>query len=264
MSLRPARRDIDPVAIVTALGAVLVGLYLLPLFALGLSISPESALSELTADRVIAAAAISLATATISTAIAAVCGVPLGFWLATTRSRLSAAVFGLVLIPLVLPPTVAGVALVSVVGPTTAIGSMATSLGVSLTESTAGIVLAQTFVASPFVVITTRVAFLEVDPGLAQAARTLGQSRWQTARRVLLPLASRGILAGVTLAFARAMGEFGATMMLAYHPRSMPVEIWASFRSTGLEAAYPVAIGLAIITLGVLALVSRFGSDPWR
>lgn len=260
--LRDRRPRVDRLTAVVTLGALLVGVYAVPMVALASAIAPSDLLARLGDPVVLEATVRSLTTATISTLLAAALGIPLGYWLATTAARWAWVVFGLVLLPLVLPPTVAGVALLSVVGPTTALGSLATAGGLPLTGSLAGIVLAQTFVASPFVVITARAAFGGVDPHLTQAARTLGRNRWTTARRVVLPLAAKGILAGVTLAFARAMGEFGATMMLAYHPRTMPVQIWVSFISVGLEAAYPLAILLAGATLAALAVVYLLGAEP--
>ncbi|MFP4590933.1 MAG: molybdate ABC transporter permease subunit [Halobacteriales archaeon] len=261
---RDAAAAIDRLSAISLLGGALVAFYLAPVATLAVAVAPADLLSSLATPTVRSAAATSLATASASTLLATVCGVPLGYWLARTPSRLSAVAFGIVLIPLVLPPTVAGAALLSVVGHGTPVGDLAGGAGLPLTESLAGIVLAQTFVASPFVVVTARAAFLGVDDRLTQAARTLGRGRWATARRVVLPLAARGILAGVTLAFARAMGEFGATVMLAYHPRTMPVEIWASFVGVGLEAAYPVAVLLGAVALLALGLLRLVGGDPWR
>jgi molybdate/tungstate transport system permease protein len=114
------------------------------------------------------------------------------------------------------------------------------------------------------VVVTAKAAFEAVDPTLEHASRSLGKGRWTTARRVTLPLAAPGILAGVTLAFARAMGEFGATMMVAYYPRTMPVQIWVSFVSLGLDDAYPVAILLVVIAVAALAILNTVASNPWE
>ena len=124
------------------------------------------------------------------------------------------------------------------------------------------VVLAQTFVASPFVVVTAKAAFEGVDPALEYASRSLGKGRLTTVRRVTLPLAWPGILAGVTLAFARAMGEFGATIMLAYYPRTMPVQIWVSFTTLGLDEAFPVAAVLVVLSVVTLAVLNALGSNP--
>jgi molybdate/tungstate transport system permease protein len=151
-----------------------------------------------------------------------------------------------------------------VVGPNTLLGDAAAAAGLPLTRSLAGVVLAQTFVASPFVVVTAKAAFEGVDRALEHASRSLGKGRLTTARRVTLPLAAPGVLAGVTLAFARAIGEFGATMMLAYYPRTMPVQIWVSFVSLGLDAAYPVAIVLVVVSVLALTVLDTVASNPWR
>ncbi|WP_199242221.1 ABC transporter permease subunit, partial [Halorubrum sp. SD626R] len=143
------------------------------------------------------------------------------------------------------------------------VGEAAAAAGLPLTRSLAGVVLAQTFVASPFVVVTAKAAFESVDRTLEHASRSLGKSRLTTARNVTLPLAGPGILAGVTLAFARAIGEFGATMMMAYYPRTMPVQIWVSFVELGLDNAYPVAILLVLIAATTLVCLNTVASNPW-
>jgi molybdate/tungstate transport system permease protein len=113
------------------------------------------------------------------------------------------------------------------------------------------------------VVVTAKAAFDDVDRRLERASRSLGKGRWTTARRVTLPLAWPGIVAGMTLAFARAIGEFGATMMVAYYPRTMPVQIWVSFVSLGLDEAYPVAILLVVVAVMALAVLNTVASNPW-
>jgi molybdate/tungstate transport system permease protein len=168
-----------------------------------------------------------------------------------------------VVLPLVLPPTVGGIVLLTVFGPGSPLGDAAVAAGVPLTRSLAGVVLAQTFVASPFVVVTAKAAFDSLDRTLEHASRSLGKSRLTTARHVTLPLAGPGILAGVTLAFARAIGEFGATMMLSYYPRTMPVQIWVAFIELGLDNAYPVAILLVLIAAAVLLILNTVASNPW-
>jgi molybdate/tungstate transport system permease protein len=149
-----------------------------------------------------------------------------------------------------------------VVGPNTLVGGAAAAGGVPLTRSLAGVVLAQTFVASPFVVVTAKAAFESVDRSLEYASQSLGKSRLTTFRRVTLPLAWPGIIAGITLAFARAIGEFGATIMLAYYPRTMPVQIWVSFTTLGLENAFPVAVILVGIAVATLVVLNALGANP--
>jgi molybdate/tungstate transport system permease protein len=245
------------------LGGILVLYYGVSLLALVFAQTPAALLDRVTAPSVATAATNSLVSASVTTAVATVFGVPLAYWLARTEARGAAVVDALVVLPLVLPPTVGGIVLLTVVGPNTLLGQSAAALGLPLTRSLAGVVLAQTFVASPFVVVTARAAFDGVDRRLEHASRSLGKPRGTTFRRVTLPLAWPGILAGVTLTFARAIGEFGATVMLAYYPRTMPVQIWVAFLELGLENAYPVAVVLLAIAVAVLAVLGALGSDPW-
>jgi len=257
------RVRLDWLTVALLLGGLLLVYYLAPLVSLFLAVPPGAVLARLGDPAVVGAATTSVLAAAISTVLATALGLPLAYWLARTGTRWKPVVLAAVVLPLVLPPTVGGVVLLTVVGPNTVVGRAAVAAGLPLTRSLAGVVLAQTFVASPFVVVTARAAFEAVDPTLEHASRLLGTTRWATVRRVTLPLAAPGILAGVTLAFARAMGEFGATMMLAYYPRTMPVQIWVSFVSLGLRAAYPIAVLLVVIAVVALVVLNTVASNPW-
>ncbi|AZH26469.1 ABC transporter permease [Haloplanus aerogenes] len=268
MSAQSMRRRLslrlDWLTVTLALGGLLLCYYLAPLASLFLSAPPGAVAASLTEPTVVNAVTTSVLSATLSTLVGTVFGLPLAYWLARADTRWTDAVLAAVVLPLVLPPTVGGVVLLTVVGPNTLLGDAAAAAGLPLTRSLAGVVLAQTFVASPFVVVTAKAAFEGVDRSLEHASRVLGMDRLTTVRRVTLPLAGPGILAGVTLAFARAMGEFGATMMLAYYPRTMPVQIWVSFVSLGLDAAYPVAIVLVAVSVLALAILHTVASNPWQ
>jgi molybdate/tungstate transport system permease protein len=239
------------------LGAVLLVYYGLPLTALLYGRSPATVLGSLGEPRVVSAATTTLVAATLSTLAAVLLGVPLAYWLARTGGRLRTLVTGLVAFPLVLPPVVSGMLLLAVFGR----GGLGGLLGVSPGRTLAGVVLAQVFVASPFVVLAARSAFEAVDTTYEELAWTQGVTEWRTFRRVTLPLARRGILAGMTLAFARAAGEFGATLMLAYYPRTLPVQIWVSFQGQGIDAAFPVAVILVALALATLGLVGALGES---
>jgi molybdate/tungstate transport system permease protein len=254
----------DWLTVALALGGLLLLYYLAPLVSLFLSAPPGAVAASLTEATVVNAATTSVVAASLSTLLGTAFGLPLAYWLARADTRWTDAVLAAVVLPLVLPPTVGGVVLLTVVGPNTFLGDAAAAAGLPLTRSLAGVVLAQTFVASPFVVVTAKAAFEGVDRALEHASRSLGKGRLTTVRRITLPLAAPGVLAGVTLAFARAMGEFGATMMLAYYPRTMPVQIWVSFVSLGLDAAYPVAIVLVVVSALALFVLDTVASNPWR
>ncbi|MBP1923770.1 molybdate/tungstate transport system permease protein [Halorubrum alkaliphilum] len=255
-------RRLPPLLVFGALGGILLVYFALP-FAVFLgrtgSVPIAETLSE-TASRT--AIRNSLLTAPVATAIATILGVPLAYVLARETFPGKRLVEALIVLPLVVPPVVGGAMLLSVVGRFTPIGAAAASAGVPLTDSLVGVILAQTFVAAPFVVITARAGFGAVDERLEQASRSLGYGPIATFRRVSLPLASRAIVAGVVLTFARAIGEFGATMMIAYNPRTMPTRIWVDFIAGGIDAIVPLALALLAITLVVVAAVQRLAGVP--
>ena len=156
----------------------------------------------------------------------------------------------MVQLPLALPPLVSGVLLLALVGPYTPVGRL---FGGRLTDSLAGIVLAQTFVAAPFLVISARSAFAAADPALAEVGATLGLSSLARFFRISLPVASSAIVAGLLLSWLRAFGEFGATVILAYHPYSLPVFTYVQFSSTGLPDTLAPSF-LAVVLAGAVAL----------
>ncbi|HXZ99618.1 MAG TPA: ATP-binding cassette domain-containing protein [Candidatus Binatia bacterium] len=187
-------------------------------------------------------------------------GVPLAYLLARTGGRLSAILWMLVALPIALPALMSGILLLYIVGPYTALGRL---FGGALTDSPAGIILAQTFVAAPFLVIAARAAFQAVDPSLEEVARTLGHGRVDRFLRVALPAAWSGVKAGILLAWLRAFGEFGATVILAYHPYSLPVYTWVQFASTGLPTTLP-PIGAALAAALVVLMLSQVPSPRRR
>lgn len=255
---------LDWLSVALVLGGVLLLYYVVPMVSLFLSVPPGEILAQMNNPTVVDSATTSLLSASISTVVATLFGLPLAYWLARTDGAVTKAILAVVVLPLVLPPTVGGIVLLTVFGPGSPLGEAAVAAGVPLTRSLAGVVLAQTFVASPFVVVTAKAAFESVDQTLEYASRSLGKGRLTTARHVTLPLAGPGILAGVTLAFARAIGEFGATMMMAYYPRTMPVQIWVAFIELGLDNAYPVAILLVVIAAVALLILNTVASNPWE
>jgi molybdate transport system permease protein len=198
-----------------------------------------------------------LVTATISTAIISILGIPLAYVLARTKGRLGTALTVFVALPLALPPLMSGILLLALVGPYTPLGRL---FGGNLTDTPAGIVIAQTFVAAPFLVIAARGAFAGVDPELEDVARTLGHRAVSRFRQVALSGAWAGVQAGLILAWLRAFGEFGATVILAYHPYSLPVFTFVQFGSTGVPSTdlpMTVALGAAVVVLAGVQLQGR-------
>jgi molybdate/tungstate transport system permease protein len=245
-----------------ALGGLLLVYFALPFVAFLSRTGTANVVEGLSAPQAQAAIRNSLLTAPVSTAIATIFGVPLAHALARRSFRGKQLVEVLVILPLVIPPVVGGAMLLTAVGRFTPIGSAAVALGIPLTGSLIGVILAQTFVAAPFVVITARAGFESIDKRLEQASRSLGHGPLSTFWNVSLPLARGSILAGITLTFARAIGEFGATMMVAYNPRTMPTRIWVDFIAGGIDEIVPLALALLGITLIVLLIVQRVGRVP--
>lgn len=253
-------RWISDVGVLALLGSLLLGYLVYPFVtfftridAVGPAAFAEPAFRS--------AVAYSLTSAPISTAIATLLGVPLAYVLARTTFRGKLLVDAIIVLPLVLPPVVGGVMLLTGFGRFTPLGGFAAAMGVSLTDSYWGIVLAQTFVASPFLIITARSGFQSIDPDLERAARSLGKGPIETFLRISLPLARGSILAGIVLTFTRSMGEFGATMMTAYHPRTMPVQIWVTFIGRGVDATIPLVVALVGVGFAVVVSIRYLGQQ---
>ncbi len=244
------------------LGSLLLLYFAVPLVAFLSQASLTDVVANLSTRGAQRAVRNSLVTAPVSTAVATVLGVPLAYVLARRSFPGKRVVEALVVLPLVVPPVVGGTMVLSAVGRFTPVGSAAAAAGLPLTDSLFGVVLAQTFVAAPFVVITARAGFGGVDERLEQASRSLGYGPVATVWNVSLPLARGAVLAGVVLTFARAVGEFGATMMVAYNPRTMPTRIWVEFIAGGVDAVVPLALVLLGVAVLVLTAVQRLGRIP--
>ena len=211
------------------------------------------------------ALALSLRVAVLATAINAVLGIPLAYALARRRFRGKAVVDLLVTLPLVLPPTVTGYYLIVLLGRRGWLGAPlyhVTGWTVAFTWYAA--VIAATVMALPLLVRTARAAIESVDRDLEKAAFTLGRSEWRTALEVTLPLARNGILAGLVLAFARALGEFGATLMLAGNipgrTATVPLAIYTAVQTGESGAALALVGILTVLSCAVLVAAGRLGA----
>ncbi|GAA0587954.1 ABC transporter permease [Paractinoplanes ferrugineus] len=235
----------------------------LPLFGL-LWRAPWSTLPQrLTEPGILAALRLSLLTATLATAVSLVLGVPLAWLLARTEFPGRRLVRALVTVPLVLPPVVGGVALLLVFGRRGLLGSwLDTTFGVSLPFTTAGVVVAEAFVAMPFLVISVEGALRGADARYEEAAATLGAGRWTAFRRVTLPLIAPGVAAGGMLCWARALGEFGATITFAGNfpgrTQTMPLAVYLALEQD-VDAAIVLSLVLLVVSIAILAALR----DRW-
>jgi len=194
---------------------------------------------------------VSVEGATISLLIGVLGGIPLAYVLAHRRGWLSSAVSVVVQLPLAVPPLISGILLIYIVGPYTPLGQLS---GERLTQTMYGLVIAQSFVSAPFLVVVARSAFRAVDPSLDDVAATLGHGRLARFLRVDVPAASDGLRTGMILMWLRAFGEYGTTVVLAYHPYSLPIYVDNLFSSAPLgqaEAPTVLAFGVAALAIAV-------------
>jgi|SRR5579859_5167646 len=235
-----------------ALGALLLLFLVSPLVYFLFQLPWPDVPGQLTDPLAVSSLATSLLTATIATILMALLGVPLGYLLARGRFPGRGALTLLIYLPLVFPPVVSGILLLLLYGPYGPIGAPFANVNLELDTSFIGIVLAQVFVASPFVVIVSRAAFEAVNPALEEVAATLGKGAFAIFWHVNLPVARAGIIAGLLLGWLRALGEFGATVVLAYHPYTLPVYTYVQLSGTGVDAALPIALlSLGVSSIGV-------------
>jgi molybdate/tungstate transport system permease protein len=200
---------------------------------------------------------LSIITATISTVILSIFGIPLAYALARFQFKFKLILRILVILPLVLPPLASGTILLNAFGPYSLLGR---GIPIEFTQSVVGIILAQIYVASPFVILPAQAAFEGVPKRYETAARVLGKKNWQVFFRISLPLARTGILVGMLMAWIRSIGELGATMMMSYNPHTISIQIFEDNAIGGLRntvAGIVWLIILSIIALTVFLLIKR-------
>ena len=251
------RRESRPLA--TALALLLLLLLAVPILALVLSASPATIAAGVQHPLFAPALWLSLKTTVVSLAIVVLTGTPLAWWLSRTHSRAARAVEALVDIPIVLPPAVVGVALLSAYGQKGLLGPTLAALGISLPFTPAAVVMAQVVVSAPFFVQAAAGAFRKVDADLLVVAQTLGASPTEAFFRVAVPVALPGLIGGAALAWARALGEFGATLLFAGSlsgtTQTLPLAIYTALESD-VRAALAIALVLAAVA-AVLLLILR-------
>lgn len=247
--------------VVWLLAAILVLFVVGPLARLLLHSSPATLATAL-GDRELAASLwLTVGTASAATVLSLLFGVPLAYLLARRRFPGYRIVTGIVDLPVVIPHPVAGIALLLFLGRQSPLGSALASAGLEIVNQVPGIVAGMLFVSAPIVVSTAREAFRGVDPKLERVARTLGNTGWSAFRRITLPLAGRGVLAGAVLGWARSVSEFGSIVILTYNPKVASVLIWDRFTLFGLPAAVPAAALLLLIALLVFLVVQFLAPD---
>ena len=244
--------------ILLILSGIAIAYIAYPLVTILIFVEPNTLLYSLSRPQIGNAFILSIVSATISTLLLSLFGIPFAYFLARHNNFPGKFLLRIiVLIPLVLPPLASGALLLGVFGPSSPL--VQAFPGVEFTQSTLGIIIAQTYVASPFMILASQSAFESVDESYENIARVLGKTRFETFYRISVPLAKNGIVTGFILSWIRAVGEFGATMMMAYNPHSLSIQIFEDNAIGGLRNAIPdimLAILLSIVGI-VIFYVSR-------
>ena len=242
------------------LGILLFLFLVIPVFRMVFSLDIPAARKVLADAEVIQSIFLTLRCALWATVLAFVTGVPLAFLLAKKTFPFKSLIQGMVDLPIVVPHTAAGIALLMVFGRHFLGGAFFSFFGISFVGTEAGIVIAMMFVSAPFLINAARDAFIGVPLRMEAVARTLGATPAQVFFRLSLPLALRGIVSGALLMWARGISEFGAIIILTYHPMVTPVLIFERFEAYGLKLAYPVAALLVLVCLVLFSLFRFFAS----
>ncbi len=251
-------KDEDPTFIIFSIIAIfLIVFVLLPISQLFYSALPEieRALSDPYAVNSIVT---SISAAFTATLIGLLLGIPLAYVLSRKNFPGKSFVEGIIDLPMVVPHTVAGIALLVVFGRHGSLGEPLGQVGLDFVDAFPGIVVAMLFVSIPFIVNQVREGFEKVDPRLEKVAMSLGADRKRTFFTISLPLIKRNIISGGVMGWARAISEFGAVVLIAYYPRTAPVYIYESFLRRGLLASQPIAALLLLVTLTAFIILRTF------
>ena len=264
--VRPAATAPALLALPAALGLALV---VLPVVALVVRAQWGTFVADVSSPAAVAALGLSLGTALTATAVCVVLGVPLAVVLARLHGWPADVLRALVTLPLVLPPVVGGLALLQLLGRRGLLGTALDAwFGVTVPFTTAAVVLAQVFVAMPFLVLGVEGALRTAGTRYDEVAAGLGAGRWTVLRRVTLPLVAPGLLSGAVLCFARALGEFGATALFAGNvpgvTQTMPLAVYSAFNGAGVSQGVAVALALVLVAAGVAVLLAARAWRPGR
>ncbi len=241
--------------------------FVLPIGTIFVRLSPEDVWKVLQAPQALQALSLSLITATVTTAITSITGTPLAYLIYRRRSPFTRFVETLIELPSVLPPSVAGVALLLTFGRNGWLGQSLSVMGIQIPFTPIAVVLAQLFIASPLYVKSAALGFASIDCEVRKAAALDGANRWQILRYLIIPLSWQAIVSGLILTWARAIGEFGATILFAGNlpgrTQTMPIAIYIGFE-TSLELALTLSAILVLISFGILILLKTFlhASNP--
>jgi molybdate/tungstate transport system permease protein len=239
------------------LGTIILLFIAIPLGKMIFGSDPKILWETLTDPQSINSIWLTLYSALIATGVGCMLGVPLAYLLSRYSFRGKRLLEGIIDVPIVVPHTAAGIALLFVFGRSFLIGKAFGSLGISFIDSVAGIIIAMLFVSVPFLINSAKEGFNKVDIRLEKVSRSLGASAWQTFTKISLPLAWRSIVAGNIMMWARGISEFGAVIILTYYPMTASTLIYQRYETLGLSYSQPVA-ALLIIVCVVAFIILRW------
>jgi molybdate/tungstate transport system permease protein len=245
------------------LGSLLVLFLVVPILS-SLGNSVAGIPKVLTDGRTLNAIGMSFYCAFLATVFMFILGVPFAYLFVRHSFPGKNLLDSLIDIPILIPHNTAGIALLFVLRPDTPLGSVFSMFGISFLDSVWGIVIAMAFVSAPFMVRSTQEAFLSIDPEMEKIGRSLGATRFKVFANVTFPLASRGILTGCLLTWARAVSEFGAVVLIAYFPKTAPVHLFDVFVSEGLSAALPINALLILLAIVILVVFRVTVAKPTK
>jgi len=251
--------------VICVLSGIALVYIIYPLFSILIFVESNILLESLTRPRVIDAFVLSIGTASVSTLLIALFGIPLAYCLSRYKFPGRSIAQIIIVIPLVLPPLASGALLLGVFNPQSFLDRLFPN--VEFTQSIIGIIIAQTYVASPFMILASMAAFDSVDKSLENVARVLGKRNLEVFVRISIPLAKKGILIGIVMTWIRAIGELGATLMLAYNPHTISIQIYEDNALGGLSQAIPgiiLSILLSIVLVIVYSIIVKKSSSDTR
>lgn len=247
---------------VVFLGGLILLFIIAPLAGMFLSTSPAEFVSTAAEKEVAGSIWLTLWTSMLATLIFAVAAVPFAWFLARKQFPMKKLVLAVIDVPVVIPHSAAGIAILGFISRDTTLGQIGEKLGISFVGNPAGIILAMAFVSIPFLINAARDGFETVPEKLEKTALNLGASPMKVFFTISLPLAWRSVLSGLIMMWARGMSEFGAVVIVAYHPMIAPVLIYERFGSFGLSYARPVAVVFICVCLMFFVLLRMLSSKP--
>jgi molybdate/tungstate transport system permease protein len=257
-------RQKSPFILLSAvLGVIMVLFLVVPILA-SLGSAAPGIIPALTDTQILNAIWLSFYCAFLATIFMFILGVPFAYLFVRNRFPGKNVLDSLIDIPILIPHNTAGIALLTVLGPSYPFGAAFSAVGINFVDTVWGIVIAMAFVSAPFMIRSAQEAFMSIDPKMENIGRSLGATRFKVFAHVTFPLASRGILTGCLLTWARAVSEFGAVMLIAYYPKTAPVYLFDVFVSQGLDAALPINALLILLAIVILVVFRITVAKPTK